>query len=215
MKKKIIAFLKIISIPMVVIMICAMCVSRADMQSPKVDTISEIEVPQFEFSIATDYSYLMMRSVCDGNYVKGKEYERLRNLKKEYLGMTDNLTYDDLLLLSKVVHTESGSSWLTEEHRQLVASVVINRVNSSAFPNSVYDVVYQKGQYANVGTKYFESIIPSETSAQAALSILLNGSIAPSNVVFQSNFKQGSGVYKTITDSKLGTTYFCYSKSIA
>ena len=160
-----------------------------------------------------DYSILMAESVCSGNYSNGKRYENLRNEKKAYLGIKDNLNYDDLLLLSKIVYAEAGSNWLTEEHRQLVASVVLNRAKSPEFPNTISGVIYQKGQYAPVGTSYFKNIIPSRQVAYSALKVLVHGSIAPSSVVFQANFKQGSGVYKAIRDSKLGTTYFCYSNN--
>ena len=166
-----------------------------------------------EFDMNTDYSLLMAQAVSKGNSVSGKEYERLRNVKKEYIGIDDNLNYDELMLLAKIVQAEAGSNWLTEEHRQLVASVVINRVNSPEFPNTIYDVIYQRGQYAPVRTGYFQNLIPSEKAINSALQVLINGSIAPPSVVFQANFTQGSGVYKAIRDSKLGTTYFCYSSN--
>ena len=34
-------------------------------------------------------------------------------------------------------------------------------------------------------------------------------------VVFQANFKQGSGVCKALYDSHLGWTYFCYSSNMS
>lgn len=179
----------------------------------KASIVNDYGIAQQGFDMNTDYSLKMVQAVCNGNYTSGKEYERLRNIKKKYIGVTDNLNYDDLLLLSKIVHAEAGSNWLTEEHRQLVASVVINRVNSPEFPNTIYNVIYQKGQYAPVGTSYFKNLIPSARAANSALRVLVNGSIAPSDVVFQANFKQGGGVYKAIKDSKLGTTYFCYSSN--
>lgn len=166
-----------------------------------------------DVDIDNDYSLLMVQAVCNGDSAAGREYERLRNLKKERIGTYDTLCYDELVVLAKIVHAEAGSNWLTEEHRQLVASVVINRVNSPEFPNSIYEVVYQRGQYAPVGTSYFKNLIPSEHATMSALRVLLNGSIAPSSVVFQANFKQGGGVYKTIKDRTLGTTYFCYSNN--
>lgn len=179
----------------------------------KASIVNDYGIAQQEFDMNTDYSLKMVQAVCNGNYASGKEYERLRNLKKNHIGISDNLTYDDLLLLSKIVHAEAGSNWLTEEHRQLVASVVINRVNSPEFPNTISEVVYQRGQYSSVGTSYFKNLIPSPKATNSALKILVNGSIAPSSVVFQANFKQGSGVYKVINDSKLGSTYFCYSNN--
>ena len=166
-----------------------------------------------EFDKNIDYTELMITAAYSGDLESGYEYERLRNLKKQYLNMNDDLTFDNLYLLSKIVETEAGSNWLTEEHRQMVASVVINRVNSPEFPNTLYEVVYQKGQYAAVGTNRFKNVIPSEKVVRSSMIILKNGSIAPPNVVFQAEFVQGKGIYKKITDKVLGTTYFCYSNN--
>ena len=147
-----------------------------------------------------DYGLLMAQAIANGDYGQAMMYN-------EHL----DINYNDLFLLSKIVDAEAGSSWLTEEHRLLVASVIINRVNSPEYPNTIYDVVYQKGQYAPAEKEWFAELIPSRDSVMAAYKILSEGSIAPPDVVYQANFRQGSGVYKSIHDSKLGTTYFCYS----
>ncbi len=166
-----------------------------------------------DVDINANYALLMAESMANGNYNQARYYETLRNQKKALLGIQDNITFDNLLLLAKIVHAEAGSDWLTEEHRQLVASVVINRVNSPEFPNTIHNVIYQRGQYAPAGTKYFNNLKPSRKCVFSALKVLASGSVAPSNVVFQANFKQGSGVYKSIYDRRLGTTYFCYSSN--
>lgn len=95
----------------------------------------------------------------------------------------------------------------------MVASVVVNRMHSPEFPNTIYEVIYQKGQYSPVGKKRFEELVPSESSVMAAYMILTEGSIAPIDVVYQANFIQGSETYRKIHDDKLGTTYFCYSEN--
>ena len=158
----------------------------------------------------TNYALLMVAAMLDGNHDDGRCYSQLRDEKKIRMGYEDRLTYDDLLLMAKIIEVEAGSNWLTEEHRQLVGSVVLNRVDSYDFPNTLYEVVYQKGQYALARTNHFENLVPSEKSIMSAMAILVGGSIAPKNVVYQSNFRQGSGVYKIISDRYLGNSYFCY-----
>lgn len=178
------------------------------------ESAPEITVEEtYEFDVNTSYAELMMSAACQGDISLGHEYERLRNLKKQHLHIEDNLTFDDLYLLSKIIETEAGSNWLTEEHRQMVASVVVNRVKSPEFPNTLYEVVYQRGQYAAARTSRFENLIPSEKAVRSAMAVLKDGSIAPPSVVFQAEFVQGKGTYKKITDSILGTTYFCYSSN--
>ena len=170
----------------------------------------EPEQIKLEFDPNINYGELMICAASTGDIEQGREYERLRELKKKHFGIKDNFTFDNLYLLAKIVEAEAGSSWITDEHKQLVASVVLNRVNSSRFPNTIKEVVYAPGQYSLAGTERFETLVPSYISTKNAAYVLLNGSIAPKTVVFQANFPQGTGVYKTFTPEKLGTTYFCH-----
>lgn len=124
------------------------------------------------------------------------------------------LTYTDeeLYLLSHLINGEAGCSWFSEEHRQLVGLVVLNRVKSDRFPNSLKEVIFQIGQYKCTWDGNFD-VQPSEKSIESAKKVLSGDTIVecPENVVFQAEFKQGSGVYKSIYDKILNTTiYFCY-----
>jgi spore germination cell wall hydrolase CwlJ-like protein len=117
-------------------------------------------------------------------------------------------TKDDLFYLAAAVCREAGGE--SEEMQLLVANVIINRVNSSLYPNTIYDVLTQPGQY---GTMSVDGIsFPSwadntaKTQCYNVASRILNGErYCPENVLFQAEFKQGSGVYKHI-----GNMYFCY-----
>lgn len=177
----------------------------------KISMEDSVVETSLEFDPAVDYWAEMADFLAAGDEASAREAERLGRLKAEYLGTDEIVAYNDLLLMSRVVDVEAGSEWLTEEHRRLVASVVWNRMHSPEFPDAIYDVVYQKNQYAAAGTEWFEMLQPSQESVQSALYVLRNGSIAPASVVFQAEFRQGSGVYKTVEDAYLGTTYFCYS----
>lgn len=184
---------------------------------PRNDTMEESSIEELpteeslEFDLNIDYWNKLAEFLAAGDEYSAREAERLGRLKAEHLGTDETVSYDELLLLARVVETEAGSDWLTEEHRRLVASVVLNRMSSPEFPDTMYDVIYQKNQYASAGTEQFEACKPSETSIQSALYVLQNGSIAPATVVFQAEFCQGSGVYTSLEDPYLGTTYFCYS----
>lgn len=179
----------------------------------EVKPLSVVKEKPVGFEMDINYGELMVYAASMGQIERGKEYERMRNLKKEYMGIADDFTFDNLYLLAKIVEVEAGSTWITDEHKQLVASVVVNRVNSSRFPNTIRDVIYAPGQYSLVGTEYFENLVPTYISVLNAAHVLTRGSIAPDNVVFQANFPQGTGIYKTFTPEKLGTTYFCYGAS--
>jgi hypothetical protein len=85
-----------------------------------------------------------------------------------------------------------------------VGSVVLNRVASEYFPDTMYEVIYQKGQYACTWDGNIEKE-PNERAYKIAEDLLRNGSVLPANVIFQAEFKQGDGVY-----SKVQNMYFCY-----
>ena len=52
---------------------------------------------------------------------------------------------DDVTLLAALIQCEAGGC--SYDCQLAVGSVVVNRVKSGAFPNSVYKVIYQKGQF--------------------------------------------------------------------
>lgn len=113
-------------------------------------------------------------------------------------------TQSDLDLLARVVNAEAGSSWMTDEHQRAVASVVMNRVADSRFPNTIYGVVYQRGQYSCTCNGAINKT-PTQKAYNNAKYVLDNGVTIPTNVVFQAQFRQGRGVWKYIQGH-----YFCY-----
>ena len=165
------------------------------------------------FSLNTDYSSLMKKCCINGDITAGREAEFKRNLKINTLGLDiEEISFDELVELSKIITAEAGSSWLPLEWKMMVGEVVLNRVKSVEFPNTVKEVIHQKGQYANANTKWFADMVPFEDCVDAAIR-LLGGEriINNSSVVFQSTSRQGSGTYLELYDSYYGYTYLCYS----
>ena len=91
-----------------------------------------------------------------------------------------------------------------------VGEVVLNRVASPEFPDTVKEVIMQEGQYEGVNTDEFLYYLnPTEASVDAALRLLLGERLMEPQVVFQANFPQGGSVYRKYYDSLYGYTYFC------
>lgn len=118
-------------------------------------------------------------------------------------------------IIATVVYNEAGFG-CSQRHMELVAQVVVNRVNSNLFPNTVYDVVVQRGQYlpayANASSYYGQRARQANNwkQCQDIATKALTGQIdCPSNVLFQANFRQGHGTYEVCRTS-YSTTYFCY-----
>lgn len=138
------------------------------------------------------------------------EQEENEEIEITFLKSEDNQWWSDeeLELLAKLIYCEAGSDEISDEHQQLVAQVVINRVNDSRFPNTISEVIYQKGQYACVGNTRWNSEEVPERCYNNALKVL-NGEVqAPEDLIFQANFEQGTEIYK-IFKTSYSITYFC------
>ena len=113
--------------------------------------------------------------------------------------------YDnDLWYLSRVIQAESG--YCSQEMQEGVGSVVLNRVASDRFPNTIQEVIEQPGQYSTAA--YLASQEPTQEAINVAVDLLENGSKFPEDVVWQANFVQGSYIYKSLSTS-YSVMYFC------
>lgn len=166
-----------------------------------------------QFEEGVDYMEIMMCAAAEGDEEAGREAQRLRDKKIESAGREyERLDFDEMYLLAKVIEAEAGSDWLSDEWKMSVGEVVLNRVASPEFPDSVEEVVFQRGQYYARDNAFFSSLLPSERSVDAAVRLLCGERvICEESVVFQSNYILGSGVYLELEDEQLGSTYLCYS----
>ena len=114
-------------------------------------------------------------------------------------------TDEDVWYLSRVIQAESG--YCEKEMQEGVGSVVINRRDSELFPNTIPEVIQQPGQYSTLS--WLESQEPTKQVMDVTIDLLENGSKYPADVLYQANFPQGSGVYKTLSTS-YSTMYFCF-----
>ena len=57
------------------------------------------------------------------------------------------ISEDDVELLACVIYQEAGSDAVCDDCRRRVADVVLNRVESEYFPNTIYEVLMQPSQY--------------------------------------------------------------------
>lgn len=66
------------------------------------------------------------------------------------------LTEEEWECLYRVARAEAGA-WSKEAQKNVVY-VVLNRVNSDKFPNSIHDVVFEKGQFACIPDGHYFSV---------------------------------------------------------
>lgn len=118
---------------------------------------------------------------------------------------TKTVNEEELSLLAHLLMGECGASYTDDEMLYLTGAVVLNRVQSEYFPNTIKEVIYQKGQYQCVVLKnsgFYKE--PTERCWEIAEELLIRGYDIPENVLFQAEFRQGK-VYK-----KVQNMYFCY-----
>ena len=115
----------------------------------------------------------------------------------------DEQTEYEIDLLARLIYAESGSTWCSNKMQYYVGSVVLNRVASPYFPNTLEEVIYSPGQYTCIKNGVLCSKYDDRTR-HCAEYLITNGSMLPPNVVFQAQGKQGDGVYE-----KVQNMYFC------
>ena len=59
-------------------------------------------------------------------------------------------TYDDITLLAALIQTEAGNECY--EGQVAVGNVVLNRLHTGRYGNTIYSVVYAKGQFSPAGS---------------------------------------------------------------
>ena len=92
------------------------------------------------------------------------------------------LTYEEAQLLMKIAQAEAGNQG--EEGMWLVMSVVINRKNDEAFPDTIKEVAYQKNCFATVTTDKINKVELS-LEAHTALARIEKGEVKPDIVGFE------------------------------
>lgn len=164
--------------------------------------------PSLDSDVLGKYGYgkdvYVLHQDGDWSYIENDEYSGYINT--EYLSdvaVTPAYTDEELYILTHIITGEAQGE--SDEEQRLVASVFVNRVNSSKFPDTFEEVAFQPGQYActrGAKTYYRE---PTERNWENAKWVLENGSILPENVLYQS----GSPLGKVYVKTKCH--YYCYN----
>lgn len=122
-------------------------------------------------------------------------------------------TEKELEYLALVIYQEAGGDIYSDDTRLMVGTVVMNRVADPRFPDTIFDVILQRGQYGRLHwtgpTWPSRRWDPLEAHAvERAYDIaerIMNGERAlPKDVVYQSEYIQGTEIVV-----HQGGFYFC------
>lgn len=105
-------------------------------------------------------------------------------------GKTVTANSDDLNLLAAIIYCEAGNQ--SREGKVAVGAVVMNRVASSLFPNTIREVIYQSGQFTPAYSGALASALANgvPSSCVEAAQAALNGENPVGNALY---FNTGSG----------------------
>jgi hypothetical protein len=109
--------------------------------------------------------------------VEEEATETVEESLEEYLGWTN----EDYERMAHLVYAEGGSQGY--DCMLYIGSVVLNRIESDRYPNTIKDVVNQKGQYSV--KNWYMNRTPSEEAYEVVEELLTNGSVLPDYVLYQ------------------------------
>lgn len=121
-----------------------------------------------------------------------------------YSEIANSLTKEDIDLIAKITYLEAGNQSLTGQ--RAVVEVILNRVLSPKFPNTVKEVIYQDNPVQFSTAKRASQATPSDTQYLAIEMTLKEvNPILEQDVLFFSTHENWREVYEQIGDH-----YFCY-----
>ena len=108
--------------------------------------------------------------------------------KVDSLRRTSPITLSDeeKNLLYRLVYAESGNQ--SYETQMYVCSVVLNRLRSDSFPDTIKEVIYQPYQFEVVSNGDIETKIPSEMTIRAVDDVLSHGVTNDKVVSFRNDY---------------------------
>lgn len=175
--------------------------------------------------IIEDYTTSFSLEPCEQDKIN----VHTRKVEEPIIEEEELYTQEELILLAAMVQQEAGMDCCGDRCQQLVAQVILNRVSSSDYPNTIYEVVTQKLYFPEEGEYHYMYITeyladyyishPEKISDMCYANALsaLNGEVdCPSNIITQSGYIWGGedNIYAEFEFST-GSMYFCYANGSA
>ena len=140
----------------------------------------------------------------------GLSQEEQDNCEVEIKAKVSDMTVSEFKMLSAVCEAESDRNKSKEsiENRTLIALVILNRVDSKKFPNSIKKVLKQRGQFAVVSSGAYKRVGRTKLSDRAVVEAVRRKRTEKTPNILYFNcrgFFRGHKRYK-----KVGDNYFSY-----
>jgi hypothetical protein len=145
----------------------------ASVEVPKIlGAVEEATVSDQPVSVAQEVFFAEDKAGIDVAVVKDKVEVKIEPVvtitvaSAVYNSNTISYTDEDLQVLERIIQAEAGNCDMIG--KILVANVIINRVNSSKFPNNIKDVVFARNQFSPTFDGSYYSCVVSDASREAA-----------------------------------------------
>ncbi|MCR4611327.1 MAG: cell wall hydrolase [Lachnospiraceae bacterium] len=172
------------------------------------DTEAEINAYDKKIAEMKEYEKQLAAQNASSNLALAREIGNFPNT--EYTGGAyEGYTQDDYYLLACIIEAEAGGE--PYEGKIAVGSVVMNRVFSSRFPNTIPGVVYQKNQFEPVSSGRLQLIMSRGPSADcySAAQEVLNGARNTNRLFFWALWlAEQRGLVGTVDGEIIGSQFF-------
>ena len=184
-------------------------------ESEEVEETKSDEDSEHEVETDNDSKYAEESKVEVANVEKDEEVTEevvIESSSEDPQGEFKDKYSREVQLLAGIMYLEEGI-YVNKENgeyiHKLAGSVVLHRVESDIYPDSVEEVLYDPGQYGSRTRRLIETVEIPEVVYVWAQEIYDNGPLGPSNLVFQAGIVQGEIYYQ------YENQYFCLSKRVS
>lgn len=130
-----------------------------DMNAEPVEGWTAVIYKEKTVYVSSDYvevAFDFRNALTIEEYNKKLEEAKKAGLSKKNRGAIA-ATVDDVTLMAAIIYCEAGDQ--SYEGLLAVGSVVCNRIRSSRFPNTLYEVIYQRGQFGPAMTGKLDRVL--------------------------------------------------------
>ncbi len=101
---------------------------------------------------------------------KQAEERAKEEAEKAKARQTCSFTSEEVTMMEYIIQQEVRGASL--KHKRIIANVIVNRVKSDAFPDTIEGVLFQKGQFTSAQNYYNRTYPPDEDTKQAVWEVL-------------------------------------------
>lgn len=162
-----------------------------------------------------DYLVLMVKAAIAGDVDAGRSLQAARDVSSQS-AQADfvPVSFDELYLLSRYIEYRYGSYRCSDDLRFCAGELVLNRVASPEYPDTLEAVIFQPGELGEIDTAAFAVCLnPTRPCVNVALRLLMGERQMENSVVIESA-RPANDIYAMFCDRLLGNTYYYKSENL-